>query len=257
MLKPRNPKPLYRSHYIHNGPVNKRIAMFMREQPRLVGTPTDAELVSRPWENSHIHWFCSRNTARMLMNRMLEIRDSEEAWVEVRRAIDNIIRRIQAMSTVSFDNDIGHFNRFEPIVDLHSPFTIEWNRTWDSSKWYEDTGPRPARKPQPEDTRPRIVMPATGTAVLAQHKEEESPFPNPLPEDFEQTGRVSRTLYRCRSISDIPGVGPARCRTLMQRFQTVENLRQSNVQELTAIPGIGTKLAAAIMVSVTATVGGA
>jgi hypothetical protein len=181
MLKPRNPKPLYRSHYIYNGDTNARIAIFMREQPRLTGTPTDAELVTRPWENSHIHWFCSRNTARM---HYAELRDRAQTCDVSRR----ILRQINSMQTVSFDADIGVDSPWEPMLDLHAQYTVEWNRTWDSSKWYEDTGPRPARKTPPEDTRPRIVLPSTGAAVLKEHADDESPFPNPLPDDHEPIG---------------------------------------------------------------------
>lgn len=44
-------------------------------------------------------------------------------------------------------------------------------------------------------------------------------------------------------LSEIPGVGPARQRLLLETFQSVENIRKADVKTLAAVPGIGESVA--------------
>ncbi|MCA1943260.1 MAG: hypothetical protein LDL15_06600, partial [Yonghaparkia sp.] len=48
------------------------------------------------------------------------------------------------------------------------------------------------------------------------------------------------------TLADIPGLGPARIRELLQRFGSVARLRAATVDELAAVPGIGPTTAEAV-----------
>jgi excinuclease ABC subunit C len=62
-----------------------------------------------------------------------------------------------------------------------------------------------------------------------------------------QYHRLRRSHRTLRSeLSDIPGVGPARQRALMQAFGSVKALRTASPEEIARVPGIGAALAEAI-----------
>ncbi len=48
-------------------------------------------------------------------------------------------------------------------------------------------------------------------------------------------------------LDDVPGLGPARRTTLLKHFGSVRKLRAASVEEIAAVPGIGPKLAAALL----------
>ncbi len=61
---------------------------------------------------------------------------------------------------------------------------------------------------------------------------------------YHRLRRGRRTLWS--ELSDIPGVGPARQRALMQAFGSVKALRAASPEEIARVPGIGSALAATI-----------
>ncbi len=46
---------------------------------------------------------------------------------------------------------------------------------------------------------------------------------------------------------DVPGVGPARRKALLERYSTLEELRRASVEELAALPGMNRRVAAAVL----------
>ena len=44
-------------------------------------------------------------------------------------------------------------------------------------------------------------------------------------------------------LNSIFGIGPAKKKLILKRFKNIDNIKQSNVQDLANIPGIGLKLA--------------
>ena len=61
--------------------------------------------------------------------------------------------------------------------------------------------------------------------------------------------RKKRGQAMTRSALDgVPGLGPAKQKTLLKHFGSVARIRAANEEELTAAPGIGPALARAIVV---------
>ena len=52
---------------------------------------------------------------------------------------------------------------------------------------------------------------------------------------------------RASILDDIPGLGPARRKALLKHFGSVRKVREANVEEIAAVPGVGPKLAATIL----------
>ncbi|HMH38718.1 MAG TPA: helix-hairpin-helix domain-containing protein, partial [Streptosporangiaceae bacterium] len=48
------------------------------------------------------------------------------------------------------------------------------------------------------------------------------------------------------ALDDVPGLGPARRKALLKQFGSVRKLGAASIEEITAVPGIGTRLAATI-----------
>ena len=48
------------------------------------------------------------------------------------------------------------------------------------------------------------------------------------------------------ALDDLPGLGPARRKALLKQFGSVRKLRAASIEEIAAVPGIGTRLAATI-----------
>jgi len=59
--------------------------------------------------------------------------------------------------------------------------------------------------------------------------------------EYHRSLREHETLHSC--LRDIPGVGPRRERQLLNRFGSLEGIRQGSLEELAALPGIGLQLA--------------
>jgi len=59
--------------------------------------------------------------------------------------------------------------------------------------------------------------------------------------------RASRGRGALRSsLDEIPGVGPKRKRALLQRFGSVDAIRQASVQDIAAVPGMTSRTADAL-----------
>jgi excinuclease ABC subunit C len=48
------------------------------------------------------------------------------------------------------------------------------------------------------------------------------------------------------ALDDVPGLGPARRKALLKQFGSVRKLSAASIEEIAAVPGIGTGLAATI-----------
>jgi excinuclease ABC subunit C len=48
------------------------------------------------------------------------------------------------------------------------------------------------------------------------------------------------------ALDDVPGLGPARRKTLLKHFGSVRKLSAASVEEIAAVPGIGPRLAATV-----------
>ena len=48
------------------------------------------------------------------------------------------------------------------------------------------------------------------------------------------------------ALDDVPGLGPARRKTLLRHFGSVRKLSAASVEEIAAVPGIGSRLAATV-----------
>jgi len=70
----------------------------------------------------------------------------------------------------------------------------------------------------------------------------------------DEAHRFAITYHRAKrgkaatasALDDVPGLGPARRKTLLKHFGSVRKLRSATVTEIAAVPGIGPKLAATI-----------
>ena len=60
----------------------------------------------------------------------------------------------------------------------------------------------------------------------------------------------SRRRARGSALEEIPGLGPARIKSLLARFGSVARMRQSSVEEIAQVSGIGPKTAAVIMAAI-------
>ncbi|GAA4895532.1 excinuclease ABC subunit C [Stackebrandtia albiflava] len=73
----------------------------------------------------------------------------------------------------------------------------------------------------------------------------------------DEAHRFAISLHRSRrgkkvtasALDDIPGLGPTRRRALLKHFGSVKRLREADVAEITAVPGIGAQLAGVIAAS--------
>jgi excinuclease ABC subunit C len=83
---------------------------------------------------------------------------------------------------------------------------------------------------------------------------EDSPGLHLLQRARDEAHRFAITAHRKRrsreglksSLEDIPGVGPARRRELLQKFHTVQNIRRASLEELSQTPKISLKTAQSI-----------
>jgi len=48
-------------------------------------------------------------------------------------------------------------------------------------------------------------------------------------------------------LDDVPGLGPARSRSLLTHFGSVKRLRAASVEEIASVPGMGSRTAAAVV----------
>ncbi|MFM7598833.1 MAG: excinuclease ABC subunit UvrC, partial [Actinomycetota bacterium] len=59
--------------------------------------------------------------------------------------------------------------------------------------------------------------------------------------------RKSRRRVRGSVLDDVPGLGPARVKALLARFGSIARLREADAEEIAAVPGIGPKIASAVI----------
>lgn len=93
----------------------------------------------------------------------------------------------------------------------------------------------------PGDAFPLILPRASAALYLLQYLRDES-------HRFAITHhRQRRGARQTRSVlDDVPGLGPARQKALLQRFGSVKRLRAATVGQIQEVPGIGPQLAAAV-----------
>lgn len=96
----------------------------------------------------------------------------------------------------------------------------------------------------PGDAFPLILPRASAALYLLQYLRDES-------HRFAITHhRQRRGARQTRSVlDDVPGLGPARQKALLQRFGSVKRLRAATVGQIQEVPGIGPQLAAAVHVA--------
>ena len=63
---------------------------------------------------------------------------------------------------------------------------------------------------------------------------------------FEHTRDVVENHLVSTSVDDVPGVGPVRKRALLRRFGSLKGIREAEVDELTAVPGMSRSSAEAV-----------
>lgn len=49
------------------------------------------------------------------------------------------------------------------------------------------------------------------------------------------------------ALDDVPGLGPVRRAALLERFGSVQRLRQASVDEVVAVPGMGRRTAESVL----------
>jgi excinuclease ABC subunit C len=84
--------------------------------------------------------------------------------------------------------------------------------------------------------------------------EEDSPGLQLLQRSRDEAHRFAITAHRKRrsrqglesSLEKIPGVGPVRRRELLNKFHTIQNIRQASLEELSQTPKITLKIAQSI-----------
>ncbi len=106
----------------------------------------------------------------------------------------------------------------------------------------EEGGPSPERFFLPGRKNP-VVLPQNGAVVkfLARVRDE--------------THRFAITYHRKRrgkaalrtSLTSIPGIGPQRARTLLNKLGSVAKIREADVQTIAGLPGFNQRLAAAVL----------
>jgi len=62
---------------------------------------------------------------------------------------------------------------------------------------------------------------------------------------YNRKVRSKRTIKS--ALDDIPGIGPAKRKLLLDKFGSVAQIKQASLEELTALQGINEKLARLIM----------
>jgi excinuclease ABC subunit C len=98
-----------------------------------------------------------------------------------------------------------------------------------------------------------VILPRTseGLYLLQRVRDEAHRFA--ITYHRQKRGQAATTS----ALDDIPGLGPARRRTLLKHFGSVRKLGAASVEEIAVVPGIGPKLAATISAALgTNTVGG-
>ena len=71
-------------------------------------------------------------------------------------------------------------------------------------------------------------------------------FPAALDEFIGPRGLLRKRRIQESVLDELTGLGEKRKRTLLQRFGSIQRLRQATVEEIAAVPGIGPKMAATL-----------
>ena len=84
-----------------------------------------------------------------------------------------------------------------------------------------------------------IEMPkdSSGFILLQQVRDEAHRFA------IKNNRKKKRASIKKSKLDDIPGIGPAKKKLILQRLKSIYNIKQSSLQDLANIPGIGLKLA--------------
>lgn len=117
----------------------------------------------------------------------------------------------------------------------------------------EDAG---VTTPVPDELTPELVD-ATGPPATPAASEQAPPPPRKIavrtPPPSQRPRPVARPAERgtgngrdTETLAGIKGLGPAKARALLERFDSVEAIRDADVAELTEVPGVGEKLARTI-----------
>jgi excinuclease ABC subunit C len=87
-----------------------------------------------------------------------------------------------------------------------------------------------------------VIMPRSseGLYLLQRVRDEAHRFA--IAYHRQKRGKAATTS----ALDDVPGLGPARRKTLLKRFGSVRKLRAASIEEIAAVPGIGSRLAATI-----------
>jgi excinuclease ABC subunit C len=87
-----------------------------------------------------------------------------------------------------------------------------------------------------------VIMPRSseGLYLLQRVRDEAHRFA--IAYHRQKRGKAATTS----ALDDVPGLGPARRKTLLKHFGSVRKLRAASIEEIAAVPGIGARLAATI-----------
>jgi excinuclease ABC subunit C len=87
-----------------------------------------------------------------------------------------------------------------------------------------------------------VIMPRSseGLYLLQRVRDEAHRFA--IAYHRQKRGKAATTS----ALDDVPGLGPARRKTLLKHFGSVRKLRAASIEEIAAVPGIGVRLAATI-----------
>ena len=105
----------------------------------------------------------------------------------------------------------------------------------------EDGTRRPDRifLPNAKDAIP--IRPDSAEMFVLQHLRDEA---HRFAVAFHRGQRRRRTLRS--ALSDVPGIGPGRQRSLLRHFGSLKKIREASIEELLAVPGMGRKAAEAV-----------
>jgi excinuclease ABC subunit C len=94
---------------------------------------------------------------------------------------------------------------------------------------------------RPDHARPVVLPRGSDALFLVQRVRDEA---HRFAIDYQRRRRTKTVSHS--ELDDVPGIGPARRKALLQRFGSVAALRGASVEELAAVPGVSSTLAATV-----------
>ncbi len=94
----------------------------------------------------------------------------------------------------------------------------------------------------PEASRPVVLPRGSEALYLVQTVRDEA---HRFAVSYQRTRRTAAVTSS--ALDEVPGVGPARRRALLERFGSVHNVRRAGIEELAAVPGVSSTIAAAVL----------